>query len=75
MGFVEEEGLFLAQVRRAHYDQEWERLQRAGSEHTKLAGEAQREYELWAAAEARLRARADTEGLETAMLERLHPLR
>lgn len=75
MGFIEEEDLFLAQLRRAHYGQEWERLQRAGSEHAELAEEARREYELWAATEVRLRARADIEGLETAMPDLLHPLR
>lgn len=73
MGFIEEEDLFLAQLRRAHYGQEWARLQRAGVEHAELAENVRKEYELWSAAEARLQARTDSEGLETAMPDLLHP--
>ena len=72
VGFVEEEDLFLAQLRRSHYLQEWERLQRLGNAE---AEEAYRKYERWHNAEVRLRKRADREGLETAIPDRLHPLR
>lgn len=75
MRFVEEEDLLLAQLRRSHYFQEWERLQRAGSEEVELAEEAHREYERWHNAEVRLGERAESEGLETVMPDRLHPLR
>ena len=75
MRFNEKEDLFLAQLRRSHYLQEWERLQRAGTEEAKLAEGAHREYERWHNAETRLRERAESEGLETVMPDRLHPLR
>ena len=72
MEFVEEEDLFLAQLRRSHYFQEWERLQRLGSEET---AEAHREYQRWHKAEVRLRELANSEGPETAIPDRLHPPR
>ena len=71
VGFIEEEDLFLAQLRGSHYFQEWERLQRLGNEE---AEEAYREYKRWHMAEARLRERTNREGFETAIPDRLHPL-